>query len=375
MFRNYIRGIGILVGMIFGAGIFVLPFAFVRAGVFWGIFHFILALVLMLCLHLWYGEITYNIPGKHRFTGYAEMLLGRAARWPAFLVTVLTGYGALLAYGILGGFFLANLFFLKADFLSLAVFAGGSFLIFMNFRKIAEINFYLTIFLFGLVTVLFLAAFPKIEMANFVSIGRRISFSEGWFLPYGIWLFSLAGFAVIPEVGEIFSGYPFKIFKKTVLASIFACVFFYLLFIFTVIGVNGKMTTEDGLGGLVGILGTPIILIGSLLGFLAVFTSFIALGADLKNIFHYDFRLPKWFSWFCVVMPPILLFLSGAKNFIGILGITGSVGLGLTGIFIILMARKMRQKTGESGKFSVLSFFAGALLIAGIIAAVISEIP
>lgn len=374
MFRNYIRGIGMLVGMIFGAGVFALPFSYVQAGFFWGNFHFLLALALIIFLHLWYGEVAYNVSGKHRFTGYAEILFGRKAKWLAFLISLLTSYGALLVYGILGGIFLANLFFLSPDFLSLAVFAVGGFLIFLNFKKIADINFYLTVFLLGLVAVIFLIAFPKMKMVNFIPGGSEFLFTGNWFLPYGIWLFALAGFAVVPEVTEIFSGKSLKVFKRTILASIFLCAFFYMLFIFTVVGTSGKMASEDALSGLVGILGRSVVILGSLLGFLAVFTSFIALGADLKNIFYYDFRLPKWISWICVAVPPVLLFFTGAKNFIGILGITGSIGLGLTGIFIILMVRKIRRQKGENGKFSFLSFLAIGLLVAGIITAAISEI-
>ncbi len=355
--------------MIFGAGIFALPFSFVQAGIFWGIFHFALAFVLMIFLHLWYGEVAYNTPGKHRFTGYAEMILGKRTKWPAFLIAILTGYGALLVYGILGGIFLANLFPLTPNFLSLSVFFGGSLLIFLNFKKIAEINFYLTIFLLGLVIVLFLVAFPKMEMANFISNGAGFSFSGNWFLPYGIWLFALAGFAVVPEVRDIFSGYSFKEIKKTILISILLCAVFYLLFIFTVISISGKMTTVDSLTGLAGISGGPVIVAGSLLGFFAVFTSFIALGADLKNIFYYDFRLPKWISWLSIVAPPILLFLLGAKNFIGILGITGSIGLGLTGIFIVMMRKRLAEQKGE--RFGFLSWLIGGLVGAGVISAVI----
>jgi hypothetical protein len=144
-----------------------------------------------------------------------------------------------------------------------------------------------------------------------------------------------------------------------------------LIFIFTVIGLSGGKTTEDALGGLVNILGRPGILAGSILGFLAVFTSFIALGADLKNIFHYDFRFPKWLAWLSVAVPPIILFLSGLKNFIGILGIIGAVGLGFFGILIILMARRLPNRRNDK-RFLFFSWFFGILILAGIITAIIS---
>ncbi len=359
--------------MIFGAGIFALPFAVSRAGIFWGAFYFILALLLMIFLHLWYGEAAYYTKGKHRFTGYVEMLLGGKAKWFAFLITLFLSYGSLLVYGLLGGIFLLNIFGGSLFFWSLLIFLTGGILIFMSFEKIAVINFYLSIALLGIVVYLFIAAVPHIKIANFLSAGSGPTGAFDWFLPYGVWLFSLAGFAVLPEVRDIISGSSFRDFKKVILISILLCGILYSFFVFAVVGVNGKNTTEDALGGLRAVLGAPAFLIGSLLGFLAIFTSFIALAVDLKNIFRYDFRFSSTLAWFSVFLPPIILFLLGATNFIEILGILGSVGLGLTGIFIVLMARRLAERRNDK-KFLMLSWFVGALIALGIIAAVISEL-
>ncbi len=373
MTKTHLKAVGMLVGMIFGAGIFALPFAVFKAGIFWGSLHFILALLMMIFLHLWYGEIAYHIPGRNRFIGYVATFLGNKAKWFAFLITILTDYGALLVYGLLGGIFLANFFSLSPFVLSLFIFIGGGLLLFMHFEKLAGINFFLMVFLLGFVVFLFIIASPYIKISNFGFANFNFSFSSDWFLPYGIWLFSLAGFAAIPEMRDMFHGATIKNFKRSILAGILICAVFYSLFIFTIIGASGKMTTSDALTGLAKVLGTPALIVGSLLGFLAVFTSFIVLGADLKNIFHYDFHFPAWISWLSVVVPPIFLFLAGVKNFTGILGIIGSIGLGLIGILIILITRKLRQQRGEHVKFSKISLVAGGLLVAGIIAAVISE--
>ena len=37
--------------------------------------------------------------------------------------------------------------------------------------------------------------------------------------------------------------------------------------------------------------------IGSIIGFLAVFTSFIALAVDMKSMFRYDYKIPRFFAW------------------------------------------------------------------------------
>ncbi len=110
MMKAELKAIGMLVGIIFGAGAFALPYAFMKAGVFWGTIHFFVALVLMIFLHYWYGEIAYFSEGRRRLTGYAEIFLGKKAKWFSFAITLFTDYGALFAYGLLGGIFLANIF-------------------------------------------------------------------------------------------------------------------------------------------------------------------------------------------------------------------------------------------------------------------------
>lgn len=358
--------------MIFGAGIFALPFSVVRAGIFWGTFHFILALVLMVFLHFWYGEIAYNTLGKHRFTGYVEMILGKKAKWTAFFVTIFSYYGALLVYGLLGGIFLSNLLPFSSFVLSLLVFAFGSALLFLRSRKIAGINFYLSIALLGLVFYLFIIAFPFIRGENFSLSNFSTNLSGNWFLPYGIWLFALAGFAVIPEVRDMLLNFPIKNLKRVILISLLTCAIFYLIFVLTVVGVTGEKTTEEALAGLIAALGTPALLAGSLIGFLGIFTSFIALGIDLRGIFYYDFHFSSLLSWFAVALPPVILFILGATDFVRILSILGSVGLGLMGILIILMTRRLKKNLGQDGKFLHFSWAVFGLIVAGIIAAIIS---
>jgi amino acid permease len=372
MTKTYLKGVGMLVGMIFGAGVFALPFALVQAGFFWGIFHFFLALALMIFFHFLYGEIAYFGGEKKRFTGYAEILLGKWAKRFAFLITIFTDFGSLLVYGVLGGIFLATIFNFSSFTLSLVFLIGGGILIFSHFEKIASLNFFLSLALVGLVVFLFFYALPHIQTSNFSFNGFFHRISDGnWFLPYGIWIFALAGFSALPEVRDIVSKSPIKVFRRIILVSLILCAVLYFIFIFTVIGLSGGKTTEDALGGLVNILGRPGILAGSVLGFLAVFTSFIALGADLKNIFHYDFRVPKFLAWLAVAVPPIALFLLGFKNFIEIIGVIGAVGLGFFGLLTILMARQLPNRQNDK-KFLFFGWLSGSLIIAGIIATLIS---
>lgn len=339
-----------LVGMIFGAGVFALPFTFAKAGLFWGIFHFVVAFLILVFLHLWYGEVAYYTRGKHRFTGYTEIFLGKKAKFLSFLTTISSYYGSLLVYGILGGIFLSNIFHnFSVIQMSFLFFIIAGILSLGGIEKIATINFYLTIPLFGFIIYLFFAALPAMNVNNFLNDAKI--FNNDWFLPYGVWLFALTGFSALPEARDIFSKFPIKNFKRVIWISLVLSAIFYLAFIASVWGVSGKFTTEDALSGMAGILGRGALIIGSFIGFLAVFTSYIALAVDMRSIFNFDYKISFTLAWLLSVIPPVILFLIFPHGFVRILSVTGVLGLGMLGVFIILMRHKMRKRvlSGDPG--------------------------
>jgi amino acid permease len=386
MLKLYLRGIGLMVGMIFGAGIFVLPYIFSRSGLFWGIFHFLVAFFVILILNFLYADVSYYTQGKHRFTGYTEIFLGKTAKHFAFTSTIVSYYGSLLVYGLLGGIFLSN-FFPNSGFspvnASILFFVVGAILAFFNLRKIADINFYLTIPLFGFVVYLVLICLPAIEPKNFLS-NLHFGFNNNWFLPYGIWIFTLSGSAVIPEVRDIFSDIPIKNFKRVILISLIACAFFSLLFGLAVWGAGNNETTEDALSGIAKVLGEKVFLIGSFIGFVAVLTSFIALAADMRNIFRYDYKVPRSWAWLATVVPPVVLFFLGVTDFVTTLGFVGAIGLGIGGVFIVLMARNMRKMISGKGAENLIRLNGGectkpsmiieTIVIVGVVAGALYEI-
>ncbi|MCF7835643.1 MAG: amino acid permease [Candidatus Marinimicrobia bacterium] len=343
---RYLKGIGIIVGLMFGAGIFALPYVVSKSGIFWGFFHFILAGVLTVFLLFLYARISYETPGNHRFSGYVELILGKGFKKFSFVATSLAYYGALLAYGLLGGIFLSNFFGGENAFiLSILFFAVCSIITLMDLGKIALINFYLTIPLFGFVGYLVYLAMPFVDLNNFALSAKDMFLNKSWFLPYGVWLFAFSGMAAIPEARDIFSKSTFVDFKRVILFSILLSAVFYFLFVFSIVGVSGINTSPDALAGVLGVLGDRVILIGSMMGLLAIFTSFLSVAVDLRGVFHFDFGLPKTLSWFFVVCPPVALFLLGVQDLTRILSLVGSVGLGVSGTLIIMMTRKRYHKS------------------------------
>lgn len=342
-FIKTLSGAGLLVGVIIGAGMFALPYAVVRAGVLWGAIHLVATFSLLLYVHLLYGTIVLGTPGKHRLPGYARIYVGAWLSKISFTSALFGFYGALLAYGILGGIFLEQLL---NNTLSVAVYTAlffvvGGALLATGLRNVGIINFFLMGFLVFVVLTLFLMAFGRIDISN---MGRGDP--SFWFLPYGIFLFAFAGASVIPDVVEVIGRDRKKTFRRILIGSMLCVLAVYTLFMYTTIGVSGSATTKDAISGLGAFLGGNVVVYGSLIGLLAVFTSYVSLGADLKNIFMYDYGWRKRIAWGMVVLVPPALYVLGASDFVLIVSIVGAVAIGIDGITIFLTVLAYKKKNG-----------------------------
>lgn len=329
-----------MLGLIFGAGMFAMPAAVARAGTLWGVLHFFIAFFLMLILQFWFAEIAFAADRQERFTGFARRWVGRRGEWVAFFSVLVGYYGALLAYGVLGGIFLHALFpFFSSFWWSFIFFGIAGILLFFDFRRIGTINFYLSIPLVLFVILLSGIALPSVDFSYLVEKGMPAF----WFIPYGIFIFAFGGLATIPEVSDIMKPLGASSLRMVVAISMIISALVYAFFIIAVVGVTGSATTDDALTGLAAVLGGKIIVLGALIGFLAVFTSHIALGADMKNIFRFDYRVAHILSWAGTVFPPFFLFLLGLSQFLSIISFVGAVAFGVSGILIFYMIRNFHK--------------------------------
>ena len=365
-----IEGIGLLVGMIIGAGLFALPYGFMKAGFGWSLFLFAAILAMSFILHYLYAAIIYITPGRHRFTGYMRRYLGKNAEYAALLFTFFGYYGSMLAYGVLGAIFLGNIFGLEFYRSGVLFFVAGGLLFFSSLRAVGKINFYLTLPLLAFILLLAWKLWPSVDFGNF----SPPAFPER-FLPYGILLFAFAGYSALPDLHDVLGGNARGLSKKIIFWSLIVAALFYLIFILAVLGATGAGTTPDALSGLYGVLGKSAVVVGSLIGFLAVFTSYIVFGADLRMTFEYDYGFHKFSSWLVAFLPPVFLFWSGFTDLVKILSIVGSVGLGVFTLFTVLVGWREREKLESFLGFKPQGWWLfplGALIVLGALSDVFS---
>ena len=359
-----VYAIATLAGTIIGVGFFALPYITLKVG-FWVMLGYFLILgSLVILIHSFFGELSLKTPDLKRLPGFAKIYLGKAGESLAYLSTVLGFFGAILAYLIVGGEFLNELlspiFGGSPLFYTFLYFALGALLIFFGIKAVVKVE------LFGLILFIAILLIVFFKSQNSIVISNLFP-KPDWsylFLPYGVILFSLwGGAALIPEIEEIL-GKSKKALKWVIPLTFLIPIAVYIFFIYLILGITGVQTTELALSGIKDVLGDGVLALLLLFGLLTTFTSFIAVGLTLKKVFWYDLKIKENFAWAITCFVPLILFLIGLKQFIFIVSFIGGVMIGIEGILILLMYRKIKPK----------NFFVYSLLLvflAGIIYAII----
>ena len=339
--KKFLHATAVLIGTMVGVGIFGIPFSFAKAGFWIGFGFLLLTGAMTVIFNLLFAEVVLRTEGKHQLVGYTDIYLGPFFKRVVLLTNLVGIYGALLAYIIIAGEFLKNIFsqffYLSPLSYNVIFFFAASVLLPFGFRTIAWVEFFLTALFIGVVFIIFGAGAPQIQLAN-LATGE----SFFWFLPYGVLLFAFAGLTSIPIQREVLRGQEHQ-FKSSILLAVTLVGALYLLFAFTVVGVSGEVTTPDALSGLFEFLGEKVILLGSLFGVLAITTSYLMLGTALRDIFRLDYSIRRIPAVLLVVLPPFILFLGGLRMFIDVISLVGSVAIGLESIVLLFVFRKAKR--------------------------------
>lgn len=331
-----------MIGSIVGVGVFGLPYAIAQTGLAIGLLELLLIGVLLASLQLMFAEVVIQGDGDHRLVGYVRQYLGNTWGSVAMFAMACSVWGAMTAYLIVGGKFfsylLSPLFGGSESVYALLVAVIAGWLIYGGLRFASKVETTIVVTLIFLFIFIILASIPHIQLSHWL-----IYQPENVFLPYGVLLFSMAGLGVVPEMRDVLGKKQEHKLGHAILIGMSVIMTLYLAFATVVFGVTGLQTTQAAFDGLLPVLGATAEIVASLLGALTILSIFMIAGIQLKDTFVYDYQVSKKTAWFAVMIVPIVLYLLGVRELIGLLGFVGSVFTGFLGILVVTTYLTLRK--------------------------------
>ncbi len=347
--RRILFAVSIFAGTIIGAGVFSLPYILSVTGVALGVALLVAFSALYAVVYRRYGDVFHrfrSVTEKHRFVYLSRKLLHPAAAHIASFSVLAELFLTLAAYVVLSASF-AGLLGVPTHVAWVLFWAVGSAALFARSGMLGAFELLGTV---GIVAVGFLIAFSGGEVAvslipavppTFLQI---ISF-------FGALIFMFSGRPAVPAAHELFGdrGIPSRVIRWGVAVPLL----FYILFGIGVLHVTATPAT-DTVSGLVSLPPLVSYLVG-ILGLLALFTSYLTIGGNLKDILEDDVFHRKRPAAALTVLIPLFLVIAGLREFIVIIGIAGGVFLALEALFI----NRMWEKTaGAKRTFLTLALYA-----------------
>jgi len=370
MSKNYFLAIATLMGTIIGVGLFALPYITNQSGVLPLVVFMISLAFVQYYLQMLFAEAVLCTKKAHRLPGLMGEYSGETGRKLTFLVEIIGLCGSILAYIIVGGIFLhqlLNLYFGGSEFLySTILFIAVSVITFYEIKLIAGMELVLTLLMILAVGLIAWKGFGLIDVNNF----RLIDWPNA-VLPYGPIFFAVTGGAAIPEICKLLAGNKEKI-RSAIAWGTFASAALMIAFVLIILGITGKNTTPDTLTGLAGVLPVGVVTVGLIFGLLAIITSYIVFAQAAEEIYQWDLGFKNKTAWLLAAAVPYLLYLIGWNDLISVIGFTGAVCGGLSGIILIWLIFKIKARPqkdpGLKNKITkFLAYILSILLILGII--------
>jgi hypothetical protein len=293
----------------------------------------ILIALIIFIISILFAEIIIHTKQDECIVAYARRYLGK---WAEKLETfsVFFGYGgSLLAYVLAVAIFTQGLFLLGDNYfwpIILIYSALSCIVILKGLNSLGKLEFILTLVMLLVFLLVFWKSFPYWE-----------GIKEDWgktLLPYGVIWFALTGQSAIPLAIRILGKEKKKILGISFGAYLFSTVITILFFI-CALKTGGINVGPDPFIAMSVKMGKWVLYIGSILGLLAVVTSHLVIATYFKKILISDIKMPHILSWGVVIFLPLILILTGASNFVHIIGLVGIVA-GTTDSLIILTIYK-----------------------------------
>lgn len=335
--KQLIKSVSIMIGLIVGAGFLAIPKALSLSGITLGAIIMIVVCIIMYLMCLLTTELTLNTKKVYQMPGMIGNYLGKKIGKISGIFFSFISFGAMIAYLIGSSQILSKLLGINNLIAMLSYFLLISFFIFKGLKIVEKIEIYLTSTL-----IIFLIILAILSFSDFNFNNLRIFEIKEIASPLGIILFSFGGFNVMSQVELITKSNKKLMIKAAKWGNIVSFLFFsgFALIMLSLFGNNINSIATENLSNYNFILG----LIGNILAFLAMTSSYIMSGLLLKDMFIDDYNLNKNISSGITMLIPLIITLFIAPTFIDILSFTGAVLSSIFSIFLAITIIVSRRK-------------------------------
>ncbi|MEK7508003.1 MAG: aromatic amino acid transport family protein [Patescibacteria group bacterium] len=331
-----------------GAGIFSLPYVFMRAGFAAGAFYLILLSFIVVSVHILYWEVLKKTGGDLRLLGLARKYLGAGWYAISFGAIIIGLILTLVAYLILGSSFLSLIFpglsYIEGVLIFWVLSAAP---LFFKEKRFVGLEITGIWFIMAAVAFVFIKGFANTGV-SFANLPLLVP--ENFFLPFGAILFSLAGWTAIEPLfdEEKKARVAPLVAAKSLAIGTFAAAILYAAFIGGIFGSVSNITS-DTVSGLVasGWSSWAVEIIG-VLGIFVNCTSYLPVSIEIRNSLLRDCRWKRSIVLPVVVCAPILLLAAGLNSFLGVLSLAGGVFVSVQYFIILLVGMKVLKPTGAA---------------------------
>jgi len=344
--KSIISALGIITGTAMGAGFLGIPYVIAKSGFLIGACLLLLIGAFIMYLKLCLGEVILRTRGNHQMTGYAEKYLGKWGKLAMFLAMILGIFPALSAYLIAEGQTLSYVFsggLSYAIYFSLGFWVLMAFFSYIGLTALKKFDRFGLFIVLGLVALILVFFFGRVNFTNLSYVNP-----SNFFMPVGVILFSFLAFSAMPEVVRVLHGNE-RLMKRTIILGMFIPFVVYFIFSFVVVGNFGEKTPE--------IATLALGRFSSILAVVTLFAGFFASSIAIRDMFRFDFKTGRFYGWMIAILVPLVLFLLitffELVSFVQLLSLAGVVSGGLTGICVLLMNKRAKEKGRRKPEYSI----------------------
>ncbi len=357
-YKIFLSQVAVMVATTVGAGMFALPHVFSVSGWAPGIFYLIAFAIILSFIHAVYFLVLKKVGERKRLAALVREALGPVQGVVAFLAVVVGQLLTLLVYLILGETFLKLLVPALEGIGGVLLFwVIASAPLFFGLRRFAWGEALGALAMSALILGLFAASdvgqgFARVPVAD----TARLLF------PFGIILFSLAGWTAVEPVYELNSRVKGREVRYSLIALAAGTAISAALYALFVLGVLGSPVpiTPDTVSGFsaplwLGLLGV--------LGLFAIWTSYVPVGREAAHALM-DRGWKQGTALGFVAFVPLLLFAAGLSDFVRMAGFVGGVFLALVYLCIVAVGKKLLKPKGTTRVLFVLLYIILAAAVA-----------